>query len=113
MKNELSADKIISQINSLTRALISSSLCEDYNFPNTIKKSNGIVEVNIKSGNNAIGLKKIPYSELYKELCLERKYNIRMIDGALISINYLFKNSKILKHRLTFFSSAQFRGVSK
>lgn len=29
--------------------------------------------------------------------------NIRMIDGALISINYLFKNSKILKHRLTFF----------
>lgn len=52
-----------------------------------------------------IVLKNITYEEMYNELMENRIFNIKMIDGALIQMQYKFKDNIIEKHRLAFFPS--------
>ena len=40
---------------------------------------------------------------MYLELCTKRTFNIKMIDGALIQMQYRFRKNKIESHRLAFF----------
>lgn len=49
----------------------------------------------------------LEYIDLYKELEKDKNYNVKLVDGALISLTYEIdeQDKKILTHRLTFFPS--------
>lgn len=92
------------QINQITQDMIASGLCDNQNFPYLKDRPNKIQEIGIK-GNSSICLKNIVYSDMYFELRKCKYYNIKMIDGALITFLYRFQNNEIKEHRLSFFPS--------
>lgn len=99
----MSPKNILKQINQLTADVIKSGICNAQNFPSLTQSPGGISEIGINSVRNSIFLKNIPYSEMYYELLYRKYYNLRMIDGALISLLYRFQNNDIIAHRLSFF----------
>lgn len=105
----LVAKDIFLQIKKITSNLIELGLCMDQNFPSMKKLNHSIEEVNMcsieSSYNSSIFLKNISYGDMYYELCRRRMYNIKMIDGALIQMQYRFNSNSIESHRLAFFPS--------
>lgn len=94
---------ILKQIEQLTVNIIEAGICDAQNFPMLKQSTAGISEIGISSVDNSIFLKNIPYSEMYSELLKRRHYNLKMIDGALITLLYRFQNNDIIAHRLSFF----------
>lgn len=94
---------IKNQIMQLTSDLISISLSENQNYPSEQEKSGNIVELGVTHADNSIFLKRIPYPDMYNILIEKRSYNIKMIDGALLTMLYRFKAGKIYAHRLSYF----------
>lgn len=105
----LVAKDIFLQIQKITSNLIDLGLCIDQNFPSMKKLNHSIEEVNMcsieSSYNSSIFLKNMSYGDMYYELCRRRMYNIKMIDGALIQMQYRFNGNSIESHRLAFFPS--------
>lgn len=93
--------EIIKQINDITSKLIEVGLSVQQNFPSLKDESIYI------SGNHdlSVALKNIPYQDIYEVLEKEKNYNIKMIDGALIQLMYIFNDSELIKYRLAFFPS--------
>ena len=94
---------IYAQITRLTTDLIESSLCDAQNFPSITDLSENTTEIGITHSDNSIFLKSIPYAEMYQEVLKRNAYNIKMIDGALLTLLYRFKNNEIVAHRLSYF----------
>ncbi|HEL0027011.1 TPA: DUF2290 domain-containing protein [Streptococcus equi subsp. zooepidemicus] len=105
----LVAKDIFLQIKNITSNLIALGLCVDQNFPSIKELTGSIEEINMSIGkssnNSSIFLKNISYSDMYYELCRLRMFNIKMIDGALIQMQYRFSGDSIERHRLAFFPS--------
>lgn len=103
------AKDIFLQVQKTTSNLIELGLCMDQNFPSIVKVASLIEEVNIdnfkSSHYSSVFLKNISYSDMYNELCRQRMFNIKMIDGALIQMQYRFNSNSIESHRLAFFPS--------
>lgn len=99
----LTAKKILEQIERLTADLIKTGLCEAQNFPSLKQYSGNIEEIGITHADNSVFLKSIPYIEMLKRMYETKSFNIKMIDGALISLLYRFKNNLLVAHRLSFF----------
>ena len=93
--------KIIKQIENITSSLIKVGLSVEQNFPSS---QNGSIYINGKQ-DLSIALKNISYKEIYTVLEKDKNYNIKMIDGALIQLMYLFEEDKLIKYRLAFFPS--------
>lgn len=100
----LSPKSIFTQIQKLTADLISTGLCAKANFSGCYRKGN-VTEIRVKSKESSIFLKSIPYEEMYRLLSERETYNIMMVDGAIISLYYLFNKGKLRSHRLSFFPS--------
>lgn len=99
----ISSKDILKQIKQLTIDIIESGLCDAQNFPSLTQNAGGITEIGISSVENSIFLKNISYREMYDELLSKRHYNLKMIDGALITLLYRFQNEELIAHRLSFF----------
>ncbi|KKL75195.1 hypothetical protein LCGC14_2057320 [marine sediment metagenome] len=94
--------EILDQINTITSCLIGLNLSEEQNFPS---EKDGSIYI---TGNHdiSISLKNIPYSEIYTILREDKNYNFKLIDGALIQIQYLYNpDGNLRKYRLAFFPS--------
>ena len=96
------AKKIYKQISDITAELIRMGLCDDQNFPSMGINHEGNAVIGFKGG-SSVALKNILYHELYKILLIERQYNLKMLDGALIGLQYCVSGKELLGHRLTFF----------
>ena len=101
----LTADKIYNQINTLTAEIIETGLCDAQNFPSRKTISGNIEEISVSNTDHSIFLKSIPYVEMFRRLNETRTYNLKMIDGALISMSYKFVRKRLVEHRLSFFPS--------
>ena len=101
----INANKILRQINSLTEDLITTGLCDDQNFPHVITKSKNMVSVCIGNLGTTFFLKNVPYKEIYNEMRKRRLFNFKMIDGALVLMEYTFNKRELIHHRLCFFPS--------
>jgi hypothetical protein len=102
----LSHSEILNQIRELISRLIESGLSDDQNFPFEKMLSKDTFSVTFPgSEHTSIAMKDTSYNELYDRLKEERAYVIRMADGSLIQMMYLFKNGELLQHRLAFFPS--------
>lgn len=99
------AKLVYTHINRITKELIETGLCDDQNFPRIAREPEKAVRVNIGDLENNIFLKNVPYKDVYYAMLRKREYNMKMIDGALILMDYTFKDDVIYKHRLSFFPS--------
>lgn len=99
----LDSKDVLMQIQQLTVDMIESGLCDAQNFPSLKQSPGGITEIGISSVENSIFLKNISYCEMYTELLNRKHYNLKMIDGALITLLYRFQNNDLVAHRLSFF----------
>lgn len=99
--------EIYGQIRTITRKLISVGLSVEQNFP-TCNPIGGKYSYEISypgMKNLSIALKNVEYTVVYQELNNNKNYNIKMIDGALLQLLYIYKNSALFSHRLAFFPS--------
>jgi hypothetical protein len=98
--------KIKSNIDNLTQFLVEVGLSTDQNFSFQRNLKDKMIEVTFSGGDNlSVILKELHYYEIYNHLIKNRFYNIKMIDGAVIQMMYLFNDNIIEKHRLSFFPS--------
>lgn len=101
----LTPKKVREQIEQVTIDLIEVGLCDSQSFPSLIKYSGNIEEIGVTNSENSIFLKSLSYQEMYEQLLKNKIYNIKMLDGALISMLYRFKDNMLVANRLSFFPS--------
>ena len=94
---------IYNQFTELTSALIESGLCDAQNFPSIVSRPHNITEIGISEKDYSVFLKSITYAEMYQAALEKRLYNIKMIDGALLTLLYRFSHNEIVAHRLSYF----------
>jgi hypothetical protein len=96
----------LKQINELTQALVGLSLSNEQNFPTTQGKPNAAFEISVNTAAGmSVALKNVAYRDIYGELEKARCFNIKMLDGALISLRYRFLVGVICEHSLSYFPS--------
>lgn len=97
---------IYKNIESLTTQLIGCGLSVQQNYPSCHQTGAKDYEISYsKMQDISIALRNIPYDKIYQKLDQDENYNIKMIDGGLIQLFYIYKNAKIASHRLAFFPS--------
>lgn len=101
----ISPKDILKQINKLTADIVGFGICDSQNFPSIRCFPGKVVKIGISDSECSIFLKSISYSDMFEQLEEKRIYNLKMIDGAMISMYYSFKNDQLISHRLSFFPS--------
>lgn len=100
----LSPNQIKNWINALITYLVTISLADDQCFAFQRSGRNNLVQITFGGAEHvSIALRNRPYSEIYLQLVQERAYNVRMLDGALIQMQYAFAAGTLQRHRLAFF----------
>ena len=96
----------LKQLNDLTSTLVGLSLSNEQNFPSTQGDPAKSFEITVSNASRMIvALKNIAYTDIYHELVEARCYNIKMLDGALITFRYRFLNGEVCEHSLSYFPS--------
>jgi hypothetical protein len=96
----------LKQINELTLALVGLSLANEQNFPTTKGKFSAAFEISVSSAEGmSVALKNVAYRDIYGELERARCFNVKMIDGALVSLRYRFQDGEVSEHALSYFPS--------
>lgn len=103
---KLTVSEIFKEINNVTRSMIATSLCNAQNYPLTQAKQGKVLITVPNEGSSSI-FKDISYEDMYNTLIKENNFNIKMLDGALITMIYTFDRNErtLLSHRLAFFPS--------
>ena len=101
-----STSDIEKQINDLITYLVKISLADDQCFAFQRAARDNSVQVTFAGSEHvSIALRNLPYDEIYSRLEQERAYNVKMLDGALVQMMYLFADETLQRHRLAFFPS--------
>jgi hypothetical protein len=102
----MNATDTLKQITDLTTTLVSLSLSNDQNFPSTQGEIHGMFEITVGNASSiSVALKNVAYRDIYGELDKARCFNFKMLDGALVSLRYRFRNGKVCDHSLSYFPS--------
>ncbi|MBD2122400.1 DUF2290 domain-containing protein [Trichocoleus sp. FACHB-262] len=97
---------VLNEIETITKKLIELGLSDSQNFPRCNLFGRNSHEINYDGMQDlSIVLRNVEYADIYRELDQSRNYNIKMLDGALIQIMYVFRDSELISHRLAFFPS--------
>ena len=84
-------NQIRDQINEIVRYLVEIGLADDQNFAFQRAARTGIVETTFQHANQvSVALRDNTYSEIYQKLAQERAYNVKLPDGAMIQMMYVF-----------------------
>ena len=99
-----SPGQIEKQINDLIAYLVKVSLADDQCFAFQRPNGDSLVQVTfVGSEHISVAMRNLPYDEIYWNLVRERAYNVKMLDGALVQMMYLFADETLRRHRLAFF----------
>ncbi len=102
----MTPQQTLKQINELTQALVGLSLSNEQNFPTTQGKPNAAFEISVSTAAGMIvALKNVAYRDIYGELEKARCFNVKMIDGALVTLRYRFQARAVCEHSLSYFPS--------
>ena len=108
-------DQIERQINELIGFLVSVGLCDIQFYAYRRPRVGNMIEITFKEATHvSAALKEIPYREIYDFFVEKDAYNVKMLDGSLIQMMYLFANETLQRHRLAFFpppSSDEFQSA--
>lgn len=96
----------LEEVKKLTETLVGLSLSNEQNFPSTHGSVNATFEITVSTAADmTVALKNIAYRDIYNELEKARCFNIKMLDGALITLRYRFQAGEISEHSLSYFPS--------
>ena len=96
--------RIKEQINRIVAYLVEISLSDSQNYAFQRKHHDNLEEVTFEKADYiSSALKDRAYEEIYHELVKNGAYTVRMLDGALIQMMYIFSNTDLQRHRLAFF----------
>ena len=102
----MTPQQTLKQINELTLAFVRLSLSNEQNFPTTHGKPSATFVISVSTAAGmSVALKNVAYRDIYGELEKARCFNIKMLDGALISLRYQFRRGVICEHSLSYFPS--------
>lgn len=102
----VTAQNVYKEVNNITQKLIKVGLSDNQNFPTHECIGKNKYQIAYSGMQNlSITLKNVEYIQVYQVLDKEKNYNIKMADGALIQMMYIYENSKLSSHRLAFFPS--------
>ena len=91
-------------INALVRHLVEVGLVDDQRY--AYERTHPTVEVTF--GNSSYiseALDGAPYDDVYGLFAEKRVFNLKLLDGALVQMQYLFAEKNLAKHRLAFLPS--------
>lgn len=92
------------QINALVRHLVEVGLADDLQY--AFERKRAAVQVTFDNSVYVVeALKGAPYEEVYELFAEERAFNLKLLDGALVQMEYLFVGKELAKHRLAFLPS--------
>ena len=92
------------QLNELVGYLVETGLADNQSFAFRRLGRGKLVQVTFnKAEHVSVALKDRSYSEIYRILVQEGAYNVKMLDGALIQMMYVFDDETLRGHRLAFF----------
>jgi len=95
---------VLQQIIALTTSLVELSLSNEQNFPTTAGHVDHAFDISVSNASTlTIALRNVAYREIYAELERSRCFNVKMLDGALITLRYRFKDGEISEHTLSYF----------
>lgn len=98
--------QIEKQINKLIKYLVETGLADDQHSAFQRLGRDNLMQVTFdKAEHVSVALKNRPYNEIYQHLVQERAYSVKMLDGALIQMMYIFDSGTLQRHRLAFFSA--------
>lgn len=92
-------------IQTLTEKISEHRICFDSNVPIISGNGNWQYSITVPNETNVFLKNNLSYREIYDSMVASRFFNLKMIDGALINLQYLFENEDIIKHRLSFYPS--------
>lgn len=100
-------------LDGLLGCLIERGIADDSNF--TILRQRGLTwEITFTGAEHvSIAMKDTDYADIYTELASKRSYNVKLIDGGLMQLMYLFQGNQLLQHRLAYFPSPTLRPFSE
>ena len=102
----MTPQQTLRQVNELTEALVGLSLSNEQNFPATHGNTNTAFEITVSTAAGmSVALKNVAYRDIYGELEKAQCFNIKMLDGALITLRYRFRAGVICEHSLSYFPS--------
>lgn len=97
-------EEIQKQINKIIGYLVEVGLSSDQNFAFLRKLSSDRIEIIFPQAEHvSIAIKDRAYPDIYEHLARERAYSVKMPDGALVQMMYVFEGSVLERHRLAFF----------
>lgn len=110
MKPPRHPQTVKSELDDLVASLIERAIVDDQNFPILRQLSTDGWEVSFGGAEFvSLAMGDIDYRDTYQELSDKRSYNVKMIDGGLLQIMYLFKNDRLIRHRLAYYPSPSLR----
>jgi hypothetical protein len=104
MPVEFDSREIVREINRLTTDLVATGLLDDQNWP-TVRTHQGTDYVSVPTSVGSAVLKYKSYTSLYSEVREGRAFNLLFLDGAMLQMDYEFRGSQIIRHRLSFLPS--------
>ncbi len=96
---------VLKEIRRITETLVEKGLCDDQNMPALIERAKKRTHVSYDGATFAGMFEERSYTDYYLDCLIGRNYNLRLLDGALVQMNYEFYRNTVTRHRLAFFPS--------
>ena len=98
--------KVVQEINGATAALVESGLADDQNpaYESQVGSGDYVVRYS-PHGAVRSAPRNTPYDDTYRELRRLRSFNVLMLDGAMLQMEYEFRERRLVRHRLAFLPS--------
>lgn len=101
----MSPKDVRGQFEELVERLIATSVSVKQFFPSVRTGPGGEILI-ARPASTAIALRDVPYEAVYRDLDSNDAYDIKLVDGGLLLLQYRFDaNGKLLQHRLGYFPS--------
>jgi hypothetical protein len=101
-----SAEEVYAEINKITARLIRLGLSDEQNFPSLKTLSNGMRAISVSGGvQPGLGFGGRSYHAIYAEIRAAKSYNVRLLDGGLLLLQYTFHGESVFSHRLAYWAS--------
>ena len=98
--------KVVQEINRATAALVESGLADDQNPAYETQVGTGEYLVRYpRYATIGSAPRNTPYGETYRGLRRMRSFNVLMLDGAMLQMEYEFRDRRLMRHRLAFLPS--------
>jgi hypothetical protein len=98
------------ELDTLISSLIECGIVNDQNFSIIRSFKKNVWDVSFSGADNiSIVLRSTNYSNIYKELCDNRSYNVKFLDGGILQCMYRFEADCLIQHRLAYYPSPDLR----